>query len=265
MGRRGTSISRACRIVNLPRSKYYKKESLKREERQRAIEALLVDWSAKFPHYGFWKLYHRLKAKNYGWNHKLVYKLYCRLKLNLRKRPKRKKLKRERSPLAVPIYLNDTWSMDFLSDSFGDGRKFRVFSLMDHCSRQALAIEADTSIPSERVIRILNRTIQDRGKPCKIRVDNGPEFISKKLSGWAAKQKIKLVFIQPGKPTQNGFIERLNGTIRREVLDRFWFTTLKEAREQLWEWSIEYNRHRPHSGIGHQVPDNFARSRSVAV
>lgn len=183
-----------------------------------------------FPHYGFWMLYYRLRLHGYKWNHKSVYRVYTELGLNMRPFPKRKRLTRKRQPLKIPTDLNDTWSMDFVSDSLASGFKFRVLNIMDDCSREALVAEADTSLSSKRVIRILNRLIADRGKPINLRVDNGPEFIAKTMGRWAEKNRINLQFIQPGKPVQNGLVERLNGTFRREVLNRFWFADLDHVR-----------------------------------
>lgn len=256
------SISRACELLSLTRSLYYYNPHPK-TARDAEIRALLILWSAEFPYYGFWMLYYRLRLQGYKWNHKPVYRVYKELGLNMRRFPKRPKLKREKKPLTVPSELNDTYSMDFLSDHMAQGGKFRVFSLMDDCSREALAAEADTSISSQRVIRILDQVMKSRGTPPKrIRVDNGPEFISHALKKWAAANQVELIFIQPGKPTQNGFIERLNGTIRREVLNRFWFDDLAHAREELDQWIIEYNRFRPHKGLKYLSPDLFAQKLS---
>ena len=252
------SIRQACKVMALHRSMYYY-EPHPKTRRDEQIKMVLEKWARQFPHYGFWLLYRRLRLLNYNWNHKPVYRVYKALKLNIRRKPKRKLPKRQRHPLTVPSELNDTWSMDFVSDALVNGYKFRVLNLMDDCSREALAATADTSISSKRVVRILNQILQYRDKPKRLRVDNGPEFIAQPLARWAAKNKIELLFIQAGKPTQNGFVERLNGTIRKEVLDRFWFEDLDHAREELDKWIIEYNRYRPHKGIGYLSPDLFVK------
>ena len=252
------SIRRACKVVKLHRSMYYYTATPKLD-RDEEIKKILESWAEEFPHYGFWMLYYRMRLMGYEWNHKPVYRVYTALKLNLRKKPKRKLPKREKQPLEVPKSLNHTWSMDFVSDALSNGYKFRVLNLMDDFSREALTATADTSISSKRVVRILNQILEYRDKPKKLRVDNGPEFIAKALQDWADRNGVELIFIQPGKPTQNGFVERLNGTIRREVLDRFWFEDLEDARQKLDEWIIEYNRYRPHKGIGYLSPDLFVQ------
>lgn len=252
------SIRQACKLANLHRSMYYYKPHPK-TARDEQIKKKLEKWARQFPHYGFWLLYYRLRLMNYEWNHKPVYRVYKALKLNMRRRPKRKLPKREKKPLEVPSELNQTWSMDFVSDALANGYKFRVLSLMDDCSREALAATADTSISSKRVVRILNQILEYRDKPKRLRVDNGPEFIAKPLAKWAKKNEVELLFIQPGKPAQNGFVERLNGTIRKEVLDRFWFADIEEARLRLEDWIVEYNRYRPHKGIGYLSPDLFVQ------
>lgn len=255
------SVCRACELVSMNRSLYYYKPHPK-TDRDQEIEALLSDWAEDFPHYGFWMLYYRMRLQGYRWNHKPVYRVYTRLGLNMRRFPKRKRLKRDPQPLEIPTTLNDTWSLDFVSDSLASGFSFRVLNIMDDCSREALVAEADTSLSSKRVVRILNRLIAHRGKPQKLRVDNGPEFIASPLEKWAEKQEVELKFIQPGKPVQNGLVERLNGTLRREVLNRFWFADLDHVREKIDDWIIEYNRFRPHKGLGYLSPDLFAQKLS---
>lgn len=254
----GISIRQACKLIKLPRSMYYY-EAHPKNRRDEQIRQVLDKWAGQFPHYGFWLLYYRLRLMNYKWNHKPVYRVYTDLKLNMRRKPKRKLPKRKKQPLKVPAELNDTWSMDFVSDALANGYSFRVLNLMDDCSREALAATPDTSISSKRVVRILNQILEYRDPPKKLRVDNGPEFIAKPLAKWAEKNNVELVFIQAGKPTQNGFVERLNGTIRREVLDRYWFEDLEEVRQHLDEWIIEYNPYRPHEGIGFLSPDLFVQ------
>ena len=252
------SVRRACKVVNFARSMYYYVPHPK-TDRDVEIAEVLDKWSEEFPHYGFWMLYYRLRLFGYNWNHKPVYRVYKSLKLNLRRRPKRKLPKRDPIPMEVPDELDKVWSMDFCSDTLADGRKFRVLNVMDDFSREVLVAEVDTSLSSKRVIRVLNQLMLYRDKPEHIRVDNGPEFIAKAMEEWAEKHQINLAFIDPGKPTQNGFVERLNGTLRREVLDRFWFEDLQEARDKIDDWMIEYNRFRPHKGLGYLSPDLFVQ------
>lgn len=151
------------------------------------------------------------------------------------------------------------WSIDFMTDRLEDGRSFRLLNVMDDFNRESLAIEVDTSLPSLRVIRVLERLIHQRGKPSNIRTDNGPEFISHKLEQWCTKQQITLQFIQPGRPMQNAFIERKNGSLRRELLNAFLFYSLNEAREMCETWRIDYNEERPHKTLNYLSPINYAR------
>jgi len=161
---------------------------------------------------------------------------------------------RMKQPLATQTTINNIWSMDFMSDSVVSGRRFRTFNVMDDCSREALAIEIDTSLSSKRVIRTLERIIEDRGKPAILRSDNGPEFTSKDLELWCQDNEITLQFIQPGKPMQNGFIERFNRLYREAVLDAYLFFELNDVRNLTKEWIEEYNYKRPHESLGNLTP-----------
>jgi len=157
----------------------------------------------------------------------------------------------------IPSAINEGWSMDFMCDSLVDGRRFRLLNIIDDYNRESLAIEIDTSLPAMRVIRALNRLIETRSKPKVIRVDNGPEFISDRLQQWCDEQKIALQFIQPGKPSQNAFVERNNGSLRKELLDAYLFYSLQEVREMSEEWREDYNSERPHESLGNVPPIEF--------
>jgi putative transposase len=180
--------------------------------------------------------------------------------LNIRRRAKRRLPERVRQPLTIPTAPNQTWSIDFMSDSLVDGRKFRLFTVIDDFNRESLAIEVDTSLPSLRVIRVLERLIAERGCPTAIRCDNGPEFISHTLEEWCnhESRKISLQFIQPGKPMQNALIERKNGSIRRELLNAYMFYSLTEVRARSEEWRLDYNTERPHKSLGYLSPIKYA-------
>jgi len=170
-------VSRACKIVSLPRSQFYYKPT---KDDQEIIEAL-QDLAFQHPTYGFRKLFAYLRRAGETWNHKKVYRVYKLLKLNKKRKGKRRLPARVKQPLQQQTAVNKSWSMDFMSDSMIGGRKFRTFNVMDDCTREALAIEVDTSLSSKRIIRILNRTIDMHGKPTAVRVDNGPEFTSNEL------------------------------------------------------------------------------------
>jgi len=243
-------VSRACKLISLPRSQYYYK-SLKDDT---AVIDALQKLSADHPTYGFRKLFAYLRRDGHAWNHKKVYRVYRQLKMNRRRKGKRRLPARIKQPLIQPSGANESWSMDFMSDSMVDGRKLRTLNIIDDCNREALAIEVDTSLSSKRVIRVLNKVIEQRGKPKVIRVDNGPEFTSKDLELWARDQQIEIQFIQPGRPMQNGFIERFNGSYRREILDAYVFFELHEVRKITAEWIDEYNYRRPHEGLNNATP-----------
>lgn len=206
------------------------------------------------PRWGFRKMYHHLRNQGYGWNHKRIYRVYCNMKLNLRIRKRKRIPKRFPQPLSVPGKANECWSMDFMADVLVSGQRFRTLNIMDDYNREVLAIEVDTSLPAQRVVRILERIADWRGLPQRIRVDNGTEFTGIKLYQWAQRNHVHLDFIQPGSPAQNAFIERLNRTYREEVLDLYLFRSLKEVRRITHNWIHQYNHVRPHEALGGQSP-----------
>ena len=245
------SHRQACICVNIPRSScfYIRKEIDDQEvitELQKLVEKHAV--------IGFWKCYHRLRRKGLLWNHKRVYRVYTAMKLNIRRRAKKRLPGRVKQVLFTPDTINQVWSIDFMSDSLWNGKKFRVLNIVDDYNREILCIEPDLSLPAHRVVRALETLEQYRGLPDMIRVDNGPEFISEKLGDWCNEKKITLIFIQPGKPTQNAYIERFNGSMRRELLNAYIFRTLDEVREKAEEWMYDYNNHRPHQALGYKTP-----------
>jgi putative transposase len=255
------STSKACKIVQLPRSSYqYQKKPKDDSEVQDALTVLV----GKHPAIGFWQSYHRLRNRGKLWNHKRVRRIYREMKLNVRRRAKKRLPARIKQPLVIPAAANQTWSIDFMSDALVNGRKFRLFNVLDDFNRESLAIEADTSLPSLRVQRVLNRLINERSKPAIIRVDNGPEFISHTLQQWCEDKNIILQFIQPGKPMQNAYIERKNGSIRRELLNTYLFYSLSEVRAMTEEWRLDYNHERPHKSLGYLSPVKYAEQRTKA-
>ena len=187
---------------------------------------------AKTPRAGFWKCFKRLRRLGYGFNHKRVYRVYCLLGLNLPRRIKRKLPKREPKPLTVQRSVNHQWALDFMHDTLYCGKSFRTLNVIDKGTRECLAIEVDTSLPSERVIRVLEQLKEERGLPQQIRLDNGPELISGVFTDWCDDHEIDLAYIEKGKPQQNGFAERFNGSMRRELLDAYLF----KASARLVKW-----------------------------
>ena len=248
------SVRRACSMVSLPRSVMMYQKIPKDDSS--LIEALhqLVD---KHPTIGFWKCYYRLRRKGHACNHKRLYRVYTLLRLNVRRKARRRVPQRIKEPLLVPETANHSWSMDFMCDSLVDGRRFRLLNIIDDYNRESLAIEIDTSLPALRVIRTLQQLIEMRNKPQTIRVDNGPEFVSDKLQQWCDAKRIHLQFIQPGKPMQNGFVERNNGSLRKELLNAYLFYSLPEVREMAEEWRQDHNCQRPHQSLGFIPPVEF--------
>lgn len=211
----------------------------------------------RYPRYGFKKLFQVLRRQGNSWNHKRVHRIYCLLKLNFRRKGKQRLPVRNPAPLATPEAMNQSWSIDFMHDALMCGRRFLTFNVVDDFNREALAIEIDLNIPAQRVVRVLDRIVANRGYPLKMRMDNGPELVSLALAQWAEEHGVMMEFIKPGKPTQNTFIERFNRTYRTEILDFYLFRTLNEAREITERWLTEYNSERPHESLNNLTPEEY--------
>ena len=196
-----------------------------------------------------------------GWqvNHKRVYRLYVEEKLGLRRKRGRKR-SGVRQPLLEPTGANQVWSVDFMTDALSSGRRFRTLNIVDDYTREAVAIEVDTSLGGLRVARVLDDLKLQRGLPGQIRSDNGPEFTSRALDQWVYEHGIRWHYIQPGRPMENGYVESFNGHLRDECLNENWFGDLAEARETIEAWRQDYNQCRPHSALGYRTPEEFARS-----
>ena len=245
------SLRRACRVVGISDALYRYQPDRARDE---PVIAALQAAVERYPAYGFSKLFKILRRWGHPWNHKRVYRLYCLLNLNKRRRGKKRLPSRHPEPLAVPAVANYCWSMDFMSDSLFCSRRFRTFNVVDDFNREVLAIEIDLNLPAPRVIRVLERIVAWRGYPSKLRMDNGPEFISAALAEWAEDHDIALEFIKPGKPTQNSYVERFNRTYRDEVLNMYVFRTLNEVRDITETWMRQYNEERPHDSLNDLTP-----------
>ena len=255
------SATRACRALKLDRS--CRRRPLKDAlERDAPVVARLNEVVAKHGRWGFWKCFHWLRLKGETWNHKRVLRVYRTLKLNLPRRAKRRLPTRVRQPLEAPPQADRQWSMDFMHDTLWHGRRFRTLNVFDEGVREILAIEVDTSLPAERVIRVLEQLKESRPLPQQIRVDNGPELISSKLVAWCEKHGIRLHHIQPGKPTQNAYVERFNRSFRHEVLDAHVFGSLSQVREIVHEWMTSYNEERPHESLGNLPPSPFRQQQT---
>ena len=236
--------------MDLSRSAYYYQS----HRDDRVVIDKLQGMVEQRPTEGFWKMYYRIRKEGVIWNHKRIHRVYKLLKFNIKRKGKRRLPARILRPLEAVQRINTSWSMDFMTDSLLSGRSFRTLNLMDDFNREALAIEVDTSLPAERVIRVLEQVTEWRGTPERIRVDNGPEFISSALGLWCEEKRVNLQFIQPGKPTQNAYIERFNGSFRRDVLDAYLFEDIQQVRILADEWMDDYNYNRPHDALEGRSP-----------
>lgn len=234
----------------MTRSMYYY-SSIRNDE---AVIEKLNELSEKYPTRGFETYYGKIRLAGLNWNRKRVLRIYRMLNLKMRRKRKRRLPSRIKETLVVPNKLNETWSIDFMSDTLENGRKFRVLNVIDDFNREALINEAYYSIPAERLVNSLKQLLQYRSKPKKIRTDNGPEFLSKKFVDFCNDQQIELCYIQPGKPAQNAYIERLNRTFREDVLDAYLFKSLQEVNALAFDWQLEYNKNHPHKSLKGQSP-----------
>jgi putative transposase len=207
--------------------------------------------------YGYRRLHVLLRREGWKINVKRVHRLYKLEGLSLRLKQRKKRVSQLRVVQPTAQRPNERWSLDFMSDTLGDGRRIRVLTAVDHFSRVSPGIEVDYSLPSRRVVEMLERLTTSVGKPKVLCVDNGPEFSGRVLDQWAHRNKVKLHFSRPGKPTDNAMIETFNAKVRTECLNQQWFTSLEDAKRTLEDWRREYNQERPHSALGHQTPDEF--------
>ena len=247
--RYGVSVRFVCHCLDISVATYYYKPRLSAANQQIADWLLRLTTANKRWGFGLCYLYLR-NVKGFGWNHKRIYRIYRELELNLRIKPRRRIKRDKPDALSVPLAPNQVWSIDFMSDSLTDGRTIRTFNVLDDYNREGLGIEVDQSLPSARVIKALERIMEWRGKPDAIRCDNGPEYVSQSLVNWANEHQITLMYIQPGKPTQNAYIERFNRTVRHEWLDMNLFESIEHAQHLATDWLWKYNNERPNSAIG---------------
>lgn len=255
MGERGLSERQACRTVNLHRCTY-RYQAKKTNDHEIAQE--LHQLAESQPRWGCRKMTDYLRNQGHRWNHKRIRRVYRGLALNLHRKPKKRLAARTALALVVPMRSDLTWSLDFMSDSLSNGRAIRTLNIIDDYNREALWIEVDNSLPAERVVRVLENLLLWRATPKQIRMDNGPELISQRLETWAKEKRIELIHIQPGKPSQNAYIERFNRTFREDVLDAYLFDNLEEVRAIAERWLGEYNTIRPHQALQGLSPRQFA-------
>ena len=253
------SERRACRAVGISRSSHRYRSC---RDPRAELRIRLRDLAASRVRYGYRRLHILLRREGWQVNHKLVYRLYFEEGLQMRnKTPRRNKSCRYRVERSKVTHVNESWSMDFMSDQLFDGRRFRLLTLVDNFTRESLAIRVGQQLTSDDVVATLEAIRNERGAvPKSIRVDNGPEFISKSLDWWAYFNHMTLDFSRPGKPTDNAFIESFNGRLRQECLNQHWFLSLTDATKKVEDWRVDYNEVRPHSSLGGQTPEEFAAS-----
>ena len=247
------SISRACCLMEIYRSYYYYKK--KRDD----AEVIAAIRSAAVYGEGFQKIYMRLRKQGKPWNHKKVYRVYKLIHYEKQTHLRKRLPARVKHPLTTPDGPNQTWSLDFVSDRLECNRKFRVLNVLDDFGRRAVAQEVSMSMPAERVVKLLEKTIWIHGKPVSIRCDNGPEFISLRFRQWCEVNAIEIKYTQPGHPTQNSYVERFNGSYRRAVLDAYLFRSIEDVRNITEKWMDDYNNNRPHLALGNLTPNEFLK------
>lgn len=212
--------------------------------------------------YGFWRIYTVMRREGFTDNHKRMHRIYCEEGLNLRsKRPRRSRASAHRMDRIELLGMNQSWSMDFVSDQLFNGSRFRALTVVDNFSHKCLAIQAGQSLKGADVVEVMNRIKKERlSLPARIQVDNGSEFISKDLDKWAYDNGIVLDYSRPGKPTDNPYIESFNGRFRDECLNVHWFMSMHDAQQKIDNWRLEYNTFRPHSSIDDMTPEQFEDS-----
>ncbi|TVS21152.1 MAG: IS3 family transposase [Planctomycetaceae bacterium] len=256
-----TAISerRACRLVGVSRSVFRYQSAT--SDSEAVLRSRIIDLAQQRRRFGYRRIHALLRREGIIVNHKTVFRLYQAEGLAVRKRKRRQGVAVDREPLEVPAERNDVWSMDFVMDALADGRRLKMLTIVDDYTKESVDIVVDRSIPGAYVTRALDQAARFRGLPKAIRTDQGPEFTGKALDQWAYERGVQLKLIQPGKPTQNAFIESFNGRFRDECLNEHWFTSLAHARAEVALWRRDYNEDRPHSALGYLTPAEFAAGK----
>lgn len=250
------SQRRACEVLKADRSTIrYHSKRLDDFEQREAIKRVAKERRR----FGYRRINVMLQREGICMNHKKLRRIYAEEKLQVRRRGGRKRALGTRRPMEMPDGATQRWSLDFVNDAFTDGRRFRILTVVDDFTKECVALVADTSLSGLRVTRELDRAIAERGAPKTIVSDNGTEFTSMAILKWAQETGIDWHYIQPGKPTQNAFIESFNGKLRDECLNETLFSSLADAKYELENWRHDYNHQRPHSSIGYLTPNEFAQ------
>lgn len=256
------SQRRACRVLGTPRSTMRYQS---RREDDEPLRRRLRELAAQRPRFGYRRLHVLLRREGLCVNHKRVARLYRAEGLAVRPRRRKSVARIKRGRPVGPQRANEQWALDFLQDALASGRTIRLLSVIDVFTREALALEVDTSLPGSRVVRVLDRLRGERPPPAQIVLDNGPELISRVLERWAHQHGVTLHFIDPGKPVQNAHCESFHSRVRDECLNEHWFLGLADARQLVEAWRQDYNQDRPHSGLGYQTPAAFAQALAMAA
>lgn len=249
-------VERACRLVELNKSSYYY-ESHRRPDHE--LREKLREKAHQRRRWGYRRLLVLLQRDGFSDNHKRVFRVYQEAGLQVKQRKRRKQRPQRGEKPAAPVAGNQRWSLDFVHDCTAGGQKLRLLTIVDDYTRECLWIETDSSLSGRRVTRVLDQCIELYGRPQSILTDNGPEFSGLHMDRWAYEQNIRHAFIQPGKPSQNGYIESFNGKLRDECLNENWFAHVHDAREKVEAWRVDYNETRPHSSLGNLTPAEFAQ------
>jgi putative transposase len=252
----GNSTIKSCDLADISRSSYYYQPVENPGNKQ--LAAKLVELAQERPRFGSPRLTVLIRQEYGQINHKRIERLYRQAGLSLPRRRRKKRWLGRREPMIRPSVPFERWSMDLMSDTTSDGRRFRILTIVDDFTREAICCLAERSISSRVVIRELERIGEINEKfPLSIMIDNGPEFTSRVFLAWAQYRQVKLLFIQPGKPTENAFIESFNGKLRDECLNMNWFTNLQQSKEIIENWRVDYNCNRPHSSLKNLTPNQF--------
>lgn len=254
-----TSISerRACDLVGIYRSTL-RYQPIRSDETEQ-LKSRIIELAQERRRFGYRRIHALLRREGNEVNHKRVYRLYSEANLAVKRRKRRKGVMVPREALELPVERNEVWSMDFVMDALSNGRRFKILTIVDDCTKESVDLVADFGISGQYVTRILDQAACFRGYPKAIRTDQGPEFTGRALDQWAYQHGVQLKLIQPGKPTQNAYIESFNGKFRDECLNDHWFHSISHARAIIKQWRVDYNEHRPHSTLGYKTPAEVAQ------
>ncbi len=253
-----TAVSerRACQLVGVSRSTLRYEPARSEEDQQ--LRSKIVELAQERRRFGYRRIHALLRRDGVAVNHKRVYRLYREANLAVKRRKRRKGVAVPREPLSLPAQRNEVWSMDFVMDALSHGRRIKILTIVDDCTKEAVDLVADFGISGHYVTRVLDQVARFRGYPKAIRTDQGPEFTGRALDQWAYEHNVQLKLIQPGKPTQNAYIESFNGKFRDECLNKHWFHSLAHARTIIQAWRKDYNEQSPHSMLGYMTPAEAA-------